>query len=493
MIPMLAPFLRRSLLGVAFASFAQAAWAQDAPEADDLRALRYYIQQDETAAIAAEIRRLGIEFPGWTPPEDLTILEAVAPTTEIDDIFARIARGDLTGARRVLAATRTTFPDWTPPADMIGLLETGEAQRNFDAAIAGSDPTAALRIALDAPELLRCNRVNNAWRLAELEEASGDRTAALGAYQQIVGACNSVSDVVATIEKAASVATEDQLRALVAVARRRLPASISTFDDLLTRLLAGGVGTAPSAAPATRPTATPAPATLPATPPRTLATVPSAPPPRVSPPAAAPATGAVVSTTPAVSPLASLRRTGDGRIGQVRAAARAADFRTCAARSVAPRSLDVAYERAWCVYNLDRPLEALALFTAAAGANLGGTIPRDARYGMALSLLARDMTDAASRIAAATDFDIEQRRTVEGIILDQRGVRSYQQEDFAQAIIYFNGLETLDGTLRRDLSILRAYAYLNSGDRETARREFQRLHDELATDQTRIGLAAARG
>ncbi|WP_188754180.1 hypothetical protein [Wenxinia marina] len=200
----------------------------------------------------------------------------------------------------------------------------------------------------------------------------------------------------------------------------------------------------------------------------------------------------VAPGTPAVSPLASLSLRGDGRLAQVRAAAAAADFRTCAARSTSPQSIEVAYERAWCVYNLERPLEALALFTLAANSSLGGTVRRDARYGMALSYLKRNMTDAASEIAASTDLTLDQRRTVEAIILDQRGVRAYQEEDYDRAIVYFDGLEELEGTLRRDLAILRAYAYLNSGDVRRAREEFQRLDSELRTEDTRAGLAAAR-
>ena len=51
------------------------ALAQDVPDSSDLRALRYYIDQNETAAIAAELRRLQIAFPGWTPPDDLSTLQ----------------------------------------------------------------------------------------------------------------------------------------------------------------------------------------------------------------------------------------------------------------------------------------------------------------------------------------------------------------------------------------------------------------------------------
>jgi len=176
----------------------------------------------------------------------------------------------------------------------------------------------------------------------------------------------------------------------------------------------------------------------------------------------------------------------------VRAAAQSGAFVDCVARSTNPGSLDVAYERAWCVYNLDRPLEALALFAAAAEAGLGGTVARDARFGMALAYTKRNMTEEASRIAASTDFTPEQRRDIEAIILDQRGVRAYQQKDFRRAIAFFDALEGLTGSLRRDLAILRAYSFLEVGERRTAFDQFEALHRELATAETRAGMSASR-
>jgi hypothetical protein len=473
-----AQLLRNSIAGVCLFITVGTAAAQEGPDAQDLRALRYYIAQNETASIAAELRRLENAFPDWTAPDDLGALELMAPTTpttEIDSIFALFARNDIAAARRELSATRAAFPDWVPPADMLSLLATATAQTVFDAAIAARDPDAALRVAVDEPAILRCNRINNAWQLAELKKQTGDRAGALSAYRQIVSACSSTADVAATIEKADSVANEDELRTLVATAQQRIPGSGSTFDALLVRLLAGR-GVAAAATPATSAAAaTPRPAPQPPT--------------STQAPSSAPA---VVPRTYAASQLAELRRSGDSRLGQVRASAQSGDFRTCTARSVSPRSLDVAYERAWCVYNLDRPLEALALFTAAAG-GLGGTVSRDARYGMALSMLQLNMTGAASGIAATTGFTPDQRRTIEATILDQRGVRSYQEENYSQAIIYFDGLEALDGTLRRDLSIMRAYAYLNIGDRATARTLFLRLNNSLVTAESRAGLAATGG
>ena len=469
-----AQLLRHSISGVCLFITVGTAAAQEFPNAQDLRAIRYYIAQNETASIAAELQRLENAFPDWTAPDDLAALELMAPTTpktEIDSIFTLIARNDIVSAQRELSAAREAFPDWVPSEDMLSLLATANAQTAFDAAIAARDPDAALRIAMDELAILRCSRINNAWKLAELKKQTGDRAGALSAYRQIVRACSLTADVVATIEKADAVATEDEMRALVAMAQQRIPGSGTTFDALLIRLLAGrGVAVATSAV-----AATPRPAPQPSTSTQAQASAP-----------------VTVPGTSSGSPLAELRRSGDSRLRQVRASAQTGDFRTCTARSVTPRSLEVAYERAWCVFNLDRPLEALALFTAVAD-GLSGTKSRDARYGMALSMLQRNMTSAASRIAAETDFTIDQRRTIESTILEQRGIRAYQEGNYSQAITYFDGVKMLVGFLRRDLSIMQADAYLNSGDRATARTLFIHLNNALSTAETRTGLKATGG
>ena len=476
--------------------------AQPTPSAADLRALRYYVEQNETAAVNAEIRRLQIDFPNWSPPEDLSDLLRTSPSTEIDQIYARIASGDLAGARALMVETRTKFPSWSPPAEMTSLLELAEAQANFDRAVGARNLQETLAIGVAHPALMRCDRINNIWRLSELQAANGAANAALAGYTQIVQTCAGANDLIATIEKANAVATPEQVQQLIRTASSRVPASAAQFTALEARLLAGRTGAPVATTPAQTATTTPAaPAaqaqTAPAqTAPAQPAPAQPAPERQPAPRPAAPATitipdiGAPMATIASGADMAYSRlpRTGDPRINQVRTAAANEDFRSCTANSADPRSLDVAYERAWCVYNMDRPMEALALFTAAAGGNLGGAVPRDARYGMALSMLALEMTEGAARIAADTDFSVDQRLTIEGIILDQRGVRAYNEGDYASAITYFNGLEALENGLRRDLAILRGYAYMNAGNLMQAQREFQRLNSELSTPDTREAL-----
>lgn len=457
------------------------ALAQATPGSEDLRALRFYMQNNETAAVEAEINRLRAEFPGWNPPANLNALTQTQPDAEVADIYARLARGDIEGARRVIQTTQARYPTWEIPTDLARQIEMAEAQLGFDRAVNSRDIAQALRIGKKVPALFRCDRINNVWNLAELQIATGNPARALAAYSQTVRTCTTIPDLVATIEKAEAVTTDAQLTGLTDVAIQRFPAQTATFTALNLRLLAGRGGAKPAAAAP----AAPAPA---ATAPTQVAAAQPAP--------AAPAIPAVQLAAPSIpstaTPATALPRSGDKRLAQTRAAKEAGAFRDCLARSARPASLDIAYERAWCAYNLERPLEAMAYFQAAARGGLGSTVSRDAAFGLTLSMLKQGMTDSAAEVAARTDFTMDQRREVEIIILDQRGVAAYLAEDNRAAIDYLNALEQLQGSLRRDLAIMRGYAYLRMGRRAEARAQFQALHDALATDETRQALSASR-
>ncbi|MFD1913070.1 hypothetical protein [Halodurantibacterium flavum] len=452
------------------------------PGDQDLEALRFYLSQQDQASAQAELQRLQAAFPNWTPPADINTLRVTQPSVEIDEIYRQIARGDVAGARRTIETTQGTYPGWSPPAEMTNLLRLTEAQQQFDQAVTQGRAQDAITIARNTPTLLRCDRVNNAWQLAEMHQQLQDTANALSTHRGVLNSCTNFSEIVATLEKASVIASPAQLDELFALVRPRFPANATTLDELQTRLR-GGQPAAPATAPATATPAAPA-AQQPARPAATPA-------PQAQPqPQAAPPAQAATPAPSAGSPFAGLPARGDGRIAQVRAAASAGDWASCLARSARPRSAEVLYERAWCAYNADRSLEALAAFRVAERAGLGATVTRDARFGMALAYLANNMTEEAARLAAVTDLTGQQRLEVETIILDQRGVRAYQLRDYAQAVSYFNALEQLQGHLRRDLAMLRGYAYLNSGNRMQARAEFERLNQQLSTAETRQALAA---
>ncbi|WP_420023585.1 hypothetical protein ACN9JG_04330 [Cereibacter azotoformans] len=452
------------------AAFAQAA----APTPQDLEALNYYVSSGDTRAAEAELRRLRAQFPDWAVPSDLSTLGAQrSPASEIDRIYRQIAAGELTEARRSMDETSRSFPGWTPPAEMVRLLETAEAQVAFDAAADAGNAAAAVEIARRMPAILRCDRVNNVWRLAELQAAAGQTSAAVQSYRGVIGSCSGPAEITATLEKAETVASDAELAELFRLANSQLPNSGPALRALENRLRAGRGQTDPAGTPPAAGAASATATTAPGRRAGSAAGLPQAGQPR----------GAAVTTG---------ARGGGAGLSAVRAAAQQGDWRRCTSLTTGATSAEMLYERAWCVYNLERPLEALAAFEPAASGRLGAQVARDARFGKALAFLALQMTEEAARLAAATDLTDQQRREVEAIILDQRGVRSYRLKEYRRAIAFFDAYEELTGGLRRDLAILRGYAWLNIGKRTEAKRIFTELNSQLATPETRAGLNASR-
>ncbi len=483
--PGLWPRLRPLAAGAATAlalslSCAGPAMAQNAPGAEDLRALIYYLDHNDQRAVQAEMRRLRAQFPQWTPPSDVADLRAVGQSTtasvDTQPIWARLERQDYAGARALIDAARARVPSWTPDAEMIRVMETGEQQQAFDAAYGARDLNAAIAAVLRVPALMRCDRINNAWRLAELYANADQNGNAVTTYRGVLGSCSRSADAVSTLEKANDVASWDEMQQLFAVARQTAPSNAAALDQLEERLRAGRGGSAARRSSTTASASASAPAPT--------APAPSAP----APSASAPVANAGI-------PVASLPLRGDGRAARVRSLKEQGNWGACLAESASPRSLDVLYERAWCAYNLDRTGEALAGFTAVAqrGGALGSDVPRDSRFGMMLAYLNLNMTEEAARLAASTNLTQSQRVEVETTILDQRGVRAYLQNDYGQAISYFNALETLSGSLRRDLAMLRGYSYLNNDQPQRALEEFTRLNNELSTDEIRSAISSVRG
>jgi tetratricopeptide (TPR) repeat protein len=424
------------------------------PTNTDLQALNFYLQQKDQASIEAELRRLRGKFPGWSLPADLTRLTVTSPSTEIDTIYAQIAEGQLAQARATIAATKVEYTSWTVPADMERLLSTAEGQVQLDTALDAGSAAEALQIASSVDGLLRCDRVNNAWRIAKAQEAQSAVDAAVGTYRAILGACTEFSVIIATLEKSDTVTTETQLTELFDAARSRFPTEQVSLAELQARLIAGRV-TAPAKI-AIAVDATKKPRSRPAQ----SSSVPNEP--------ADPGPPANPTDTDVTG------GTGSGCLASTEGAMSAARL----------------MERAWCAYDLDRPMEAMAAFRTAES-RLGGAQRRDARFGLALSYLRLNMTEEASRVAATTDFTRKQRVETESIILNQRGVRAFEQRQYTKAIGYFDALEQVSGQLRRDLALLRGYAYLNGGNQLKALEIFRELHDQLATAQTRNAIKAA--
>ncbi len=463
-----------SLSLILLAGVAQA--QQTAPRSDELVALNFYVQQHDQASINAELRRLQLKYPNWQPPADLGQLSATSPSREIDQIYRQIAGGQFDQARQTIATTQTNFPQWVPPNDMVALLEVSEGQVKMDAALQAGNLQQALQIAGQTPGLMRCNRINNAWRIASLQEAAGQKAEAYNTYRAVARACVSTADVMATLEKADLVTTDEQLKGLFSEVGTRLPEMKPQLDTLEARLFAGRGVAAPVADAAPLRTA-------PATPEAQAQLRP------VTPKAPRPVEEAPVRQA-TVAPRAVAPAQGAAPAGFQQSVS-AGDWRGCVARAANATAPAVIYQRGWCHYNLDQAAEAIHAFETAQRGKLSQEQRRDARYGMALAYLKMRLPEEASRLAVSTDFTRSQRVDIERQILDQRGVAAYKRGDYRKSIEYFNAIEDVAGTLRRDLAIMRAYAYLNTGNRSKAHKLFTELNNRLSTKETTAGMVAS--
>jgi cellulose synthase operon protein C len=203
-----------------------------------------------------------------------------------------------------------------------------------------------------------------------------------------------------TLEKASAVATQPELVSMFDTARAANPGAKAQLDALQARLTGNAVA-APVAAAA----------------PRLPRPCPAAPVQQAAAPAPAPA--------PVVSGSLPLR--GDPRLAEVRRLKEQEQYARCLAASTSPRSLEVLYERSWCAYSHQRPTEALVGFQEAArvGDALGPNVRRDAHFGMALSFLSMNMTEQGAQVASQVNLTDTQRREMETIVLDQRGVKAF--------------------------------------------------------------------
>ncbi|WP_289149513.1 hypothetical protein [uncultured Salipiger sp.] len=477
--------LRPAALVMALALCPLVAAAQE-PDERDLQALRFYMNENNEQAIQSELRRLQIQFPAWTPPADLDALEETVPSEAIKRIYSLIADEDYAGAREAIAETGSDYPDWSPSSDLLTALSLAESQSEFNQAVLAGNRQAAIRIARSTPALLSCERVNNAWQLAEQYEALGDASSALVVYRGIAGSCTDVDVLIATLEKSAASADAAQLAELADTMRVRVPNAEGRLSVVENRLRAG-LGAEPRE--------------LPGVPlsnaPLTALEVPLAPTPEVR-PSARPANLGVVPvrrSAPASTGSGSSSGGGGGGGGAVSSsvarAAQAGDWQTCLALTANARAAEDISQRGWCAFNAGRPMQALRDFRSATANARNATLRRDSAYGLALTMMRLRMVNEAAAVAASTDFTYDQRLEVESEILDARGVAAYNRGEYRRAIGYFNEYERLTGRVRRDLAMLRGYAYMNSGQKAKAAAEFQRLHDQLATPETRAALSTA--
>lgn len=182
-------------------------------------------------------------------------------------------------------------------------------------------------------------------------------------------------------------------------------------------------------------------------------------------PAVQPSTAAPTSTSTTTAP-ASPSQTSAGQPVAATAG------RSCHLHAD-PRSLSAqaALQRAWCLMDADRPMEAVPAFAVALERG-GETTRRDAAWGKSLAYLRLELVDNAAVAAVAAPQDAQRANELQTAILAQRAVGAFERGRFVEALLALDQRAQI-APERIDLMVLRGYAYLNLNRMADARRIFQ--------------------
>jgi len=417
----------------------------------DLAALRYFLSIDDQASVAAEIERLQVEFPGADVGATLALIDATAAQVDTSPIWRHIETKSYADARGEIVRVREANPDWSPPADMMEILDTNEGQEKFDAAFAARNRADAIAALAAFPVILNCDRINNAWRLAELQIADALKDDAIATYDGVLQSCRQEDYVVATLQKLNEIADKEQLAAFFTVARTGNPGLAEQLTAVETEL---GAGVAATTAATTTAAAAPAPAA-----------------PRAS-------SGGGSSQ-------------GSGQLSRAQAAADRGDWGACLELTTGASSMEALNQRAWCAYNHGRAREAVDAFRRVAESG-SGSMSRDATFGLILAYARLGQLEQAASVASRAQLTAEQRRTVNQVVISKLATSSFEAKNYRKTLDYLDRLSRDTGSLDRGLAMLRGWALLKSGKKGSAREQFSRVHAASPGKDSLQGLVESR-
>jgi hypothetical protein len=418
----------------------------------DLAALRYFLSIDDQNSAAAEIERLRIEFPGADIEGTLALIDQTAAQVDTSPVWRKIEAKSYVEARAEIARLREARPDWTPPADMMEILDSNEGQERFEAAFAARDREGVIAALAAFPIILNCERINNAWRLAELQVEDDLKADALATYEGILQTCPQEDYVVATLQKSNEIADKPRLEELLTVARTRNPALAERIAALETELGAGEAVVVPAAA--------------------------------------------AVAAAPAQRAASGGGGDGGGSRGssalsRAQAAADRGDWGACLEATTGAASMEALSQRGWCAYNHGRSREAVDAFRRVSQGG-GGATARDATYGLILAYAKLGQLEQAASVASSAKLTADQRRTVNQTVISKLATQSFERKQYRQTLDYLDRLSRDTGSLDRGLAMLRGWALLKSGKKGSAREQFSRVHAASPGKDSLQGLVESR-
>lgn len=200
----------------------------------DETALRYYARIGDGERLEAEIARLRALDPTWEPPKDLFAPQPTTPGIDETPFWNLVSAGKVAEARAAIAEQRRKSPSWQPSDKLLQELDLAESAGRIRSASDTKRWQEVVDAAAANPEAVACNRLDNAWRLAEAYAELKQADRAFETYKTIVTSCPKAKERRDTIFKASRYLSPDRLRELTALGATANPATGEDYSTVRT-------------------------------------------------------------------------------------------------------------------------------------------------------------------------------------------------------------------------------------------------------------------
>lgn len=198
----------------------------------DETALRYYARIGDGERLEAEIARLRALDPTWEPPKDLFAPQPTTPGVDESPFWNLLSAGKVAEARAAIAEQRRKSPSWQPSDKLLQELDLAESAGRIRSASDTKRWQEVVDAAAANPEAVACNRLDNAWRLAEAYAELKQTDRAFETYKTIVTSCPKAKERRDTIFKASRYLSPDRLRELTALGATANPATGEDYSTV---------------------------------------------------------------------------------------------------------------------------------------------------------------------------------------------------------------------------------------------------------------------
>ena len=197
--------------------------------APDLTALRYYAHSHDSNRVAAEMRRIRADYPGWSPPDDLF---SETPAVNEQPLWDLYKKQDFAGVEAKIAEMKQANAGWAPSRFFMNLYAHAKTSQAIVTASDAKQYSEIVKLATAQDGMVSCGELDLAWRVAEGFARSGDEDKAFQIYRFLLTTCNLDKERLATAEKAFEVLTaQDKIDALMALGKKTGDGA-SEFADL---------------------------------------------------------------------------------------------------------------------------------------------------------------------------------------------------------------------------------------------------------------------